>query len=149
MENKNRHKIVSAVFLVLLREENTKKQVLLQLRQNTGYMDGRWDLGASGHVEENELIEDALVRETKEEIGIIIDKKDIKFVHFRHWNEENYFNFFFACDKYEGVPKIMETEKCAELKWFDLDNLPNNLTEHNKLALESIKKGDYYEITTG
>lgn len=145
-KNKERHKTISAVFLVLLKDVNCKKQVLLQLRQNTGYMDGKWDLCASGHVEENELIENAVIRETKEEIGLIIKKSDIRFVHLRHWNEENYFNFFFTCEKFDGLPQIMEPEKCLELKWFDLDDLPKNLTDHNKLALESIKKGICYEI---
>lgn len=144
--NKERHKTISAVFLVLLKDENDKKQVLLQLRQNTGYMDGKWDLCSSGHVEKNELIEKAIIRETKEEIGVIIKKEDIRFVHLRHWEEENYFNFFFTCEKFDGMPKIMEPEKCLELKWFDLDNLPENLTDNNKPALESIKKGIYYEI---
>ena len=44
--------------------------VLLQLRQNTGYMDGCWAAGAAGHVELGETAADAAVREVHEELGL-------------------------------------------------------------------------------
>ena len=37
--------------MFLLREGADGDEVLLQLWQNTGYMDGRWGAGAAGHVE--------------------------------------------------------------------------------------------------
>ena len=41
-----------AVNLVLTRvNENGEKEILLQLRQNTGYMDNMYDFACSGHVE--------------------------------------------------------------------------------------------------
>jgi len=44
-------------------------QVLLQLRRNTGYMDGHWACGASGHVEAAESVVETALRETREESG--------------------------------------------------------------------------------
>ena len=41
---------------VLLRREN---EVLLQLRQNTGYRDGHWAAAIAGHVEAARLARDA------------------------------------------------------------------------------------------
>ncbi|MEZ5085322.1 MAG: NUDIX domain-containing protein [Tessaracoccus sp.] len=37
--------------------------VLLQLRQNTGYMDGHWTAGAAGHVEPGETAPQAAARD--------------------------------------------------------------------------------------
>ena len=44
--------------------------MLLQLRQNTGYMDDHWAAAAAGHVEKGETAYDAARREALEEIGV-------------------------------------------------------------------------------
>lgn len=64
-----------AVFLVLTRIIDGNKEVLLQKRINTGYMDGKYDAACSGHVEKGESVSMAVVREAKEEINIYIYKK--------------------------------------------------------------------------
>lgn len=48
---KERYGSKVTVFLVLTRTENGRKQVLLQKRCNTGYMDGQYDMACSGHLE--------------------------------------------------------------------------------------------------
>ncbi len=47
-----RDKFKACTFLYLTREHEIthKTQILLQLRQNTGYMDGKYDFTSSGHV---------------------------------------------------------------------------------------------------
>ncbi len=46
-----------AANLILTRiNESGKKEILLQLRQNTGYMDNKYDFACSGHVEKMNLI---------------------------------------------------------------------------------------------
>ena len=45
-------------------------EVLLQLRQNTGYMDDHWAAAAAGHVERGETAYDAARREALEELGV-------------------------------------------------------------------------------
>ena len=141
-----RRKTNSVVLLILLKENADSKEVLLQLRQNTGYMDDMWDMAATGHVEANEKIEDAALREAREELDIIIDKKDIKLVSLEHKATENYYLFFFLCSKYVGNPKISEPDKCTSLVWFDFDFLPVNIIEHNKRAIEKLKNNIFYEI---
>jgi len=42
----------------------------LEKRASTGYMDGMWDFAISGHVDENETETLAVIRASKEEIGI-------------------------------------------------------------------------------
>lgn len=48
-------KCLSAIFPIIMRTKDEKKQVLLLRRENTGYMDGLWDFAGSGHVDENEI----------------------------------------------------------------------------------------------
>ncbi|MET0977876.1 MAG: NUDIX domain-containing protein, partial [Paeniglutamicibacter terrestris] len=51
--------LVPASYVVFLRGD----QVLLQLRQNTGFLDGHWACAAAGHVEAGESASAAAVRE--------------------------------------------------------------------------------------
>ena len=46
-----RFKTPSASMLILGRWNHGKLEILLQKRQNTGYMDGYYDFAASGHIE--------------------------------------------------------------------------------------------------
>ena len=45
-----------AVMLILEREADGRRELLLQRRQNTGYADGLWDVAVSGHLEEGESL---------------------------------------------------------------------------------------------
>ena len=74
---KERHKEVPASYLVLIKGG----KILLQRRFNTGYMDGKYSLPA-GHVDEGESFGKCIAREAKEEIGVDVDIKDLKFVNF-------------------------------------------------------------------
>ena len=143
---KERHKTNSAVFLILLRKIKGKNQILLQFRQNTGYMDNMWDMAVNGHIENGERLEDALIRETKEEIGIDVNKSSLELITFDHKEKENYYNFFFICNEFKGTPTITEQNKCAKLEWFDIDNLPDNLIEHDKKAINRLQSQKNYEI---
>ena len=66
-----RHMLVGDVHLVLV---NRAGRVLFGQRQNTGYEDGAWHL-PSGHLEAGESVVAALIREAKEEAGIVIDEQ--------------------------------------------------------------------------
>lgn len=84
MTRPEHYRSYSAVFPILLREGANGREVLLHLRQNTGYMDGCWDFAGSGHVDENETARQAVARECLEELGITVDPADAEFVHLCH-----------------------------------------------------------------
>ncbi len=132
----------SAAVIALIKREGKDVKILLQKRQNTGFADGLWDLSCSGHVEEGESISKAAVRECREELGIDIKEEDLHFFALIHKNDEpckvTYYNVYFYAEKFSGSPKIMEPKKCSSLSWFSLDNLPDELLEDRKLALNSI-----------
>lgn len=133
---------LSAAVVALVRQINGKIEILLQKRQNTGFADGMWDLSCSGHVEEGESISRAAVRECREELGVQINEEDLRFFALVHKNDApcnlTYYNVYFTADKFIGEPKVMEREKCSELKWFSFDSLPDYLLDDRKIALKSI-----------
>lgn len=127
---KERFKTKSAVFLLLKMND----KILMQKRMNTGFYDGYYDLTVSGHIEEYESITDAMIREAKEECNLDITKEDIELftvIHTSMYNDLYYF-FYFVME--------IEENKIEELKWFDLDKLPELLGEHNKIAINNYKK---------
>lgn len=142
---KQRYESKVVVFLVLTRMVDGKKEVLLQKRCNTGYMDGKYDMACSGHLEAGETLLMAVAREAKEEIDIHVEPKDLELVSVIHPYQENYINIFFTAQKYKGTPKIMEKEKCDDLDWFEIDNLPDNTIERIKNVLKNIQNGIIYD----
>ncbi len=142
---KERYQSKVAVFLILTREKDGKTEILLQKRYNTGYMDGKYDAACSGHLEKGESFSMALAREAKEEIDLDIDEKDLKFAELIHSYKEDYINVFFTTKKYSGTPKIMEPNKCDDLQWFDIENLPENIIPRIKNVLININKGILYD----
>ena len=46
LKNEGRFSVYATASMIIEREYNGERQILLQLRQNTGYMDNMWDLGA-------------------------------------------------------------------------------------------------------
>ena len=41
-------------------------------------------------------------------------------------------------------PKIGEPNKCSELKWVKIDNLPNNTTDKVKMIINDIINNNFY-----
>jgi 8-oxo-dGTP diphosphatase len=135
-----RFKLILSVYLILAKDG----KVLLLRRFNTGYEDGSYGL-VSGHADGNERATDAMCREALEEAGLVIKPKDMKFVHFMHrsLNDERA-DVFFTADKWKGEPKNMEPDKCDDLSWFPLDNLPPNTIAYINEVIEGFQKGIYY-----
>ena len=148
MEEKFRTK--SAVMVMLIRKNNKgEEEILLQKRQNTGYKDGYWDFSASGHVEKNESMKQAVVREAKEELNVDIELKNVHFITMIHKysDDDIYYNGFFKVTNWNNNPIVNEPEKCSEIKWFKLDSIPEKTIEDRIDAINNYKKNiPYSEI---
>lgn len=140
---KERFLSASAVMLFITRQTLGGEEILLQLRCGTGYRDGYYDLCAAGHVEDGESLTEAMRREAREELGIGIDEGELRFVCLIHKRSggESYFNAYFKAEEYAGEPKICEPEKCGELRWFKIDELPEMLVEDRRLAIKYYQSG--------
>lgn len=132
-------KIIPAVYL-LLKKNN---QILLMQRANTGYQDGMYSLPA-GHLDGDETLATAMAREAWEEIGIKLDSNDLSIVHVQHRrsSEQDLSNeridFYFTYEDNSAEPSNMEPLKCSELRWVNLDQIPDNTITHLKMALNEI-----------
>lgn len=116
-------KLRAAVYLLPIKDD----KVLLSRRFNTGWMDGKYSL-ISGHIDGNETVFEAMVREALEEAGLKIDPLDLIPATVIHRKSDvEYIDFFFVVKKWQGTPIIKEPNKCDDLSWHPLDNLPNNL----------------------
>lgn len=105
---------------------------------------GEWEL-PGGHLKFQEKLEDCLIRECKEELGIKVKVGDLVSVSTNMIGENHYVILTFLADSFEGRPKLREPEIHETWKWFDLDNLPKPLFTPTKFALEDFKAGKVYQ----
>ncbi len=108
--------------LFLIRED--KKEVLLAMKKR-GFGEGKWN-GVGGKVEEGETVEQAVIREAQEEIGVGIDEKDLVprgdlFFSFEGPDEVKLRVRIFTTSVWEGTPA--ESEEMSP-KWFSYDSVP-------------------------
>jgi len=141
---KERHKIVPASYLVLIKDN----KILLLRRFNTGYEDGKYSLPA-GHVDEGETFTQCVIREAKEEAGIILRPEDLEVAHVmqrKHEGRENNerVDVFFTAKKWEGKIENKEADKCDDLSWFDINNVPENVIPYVKIAVDCIRNKTFY-----
>jgi len=84
-------------------------------------------------------------RECKEELGITVKNEDLTFVHLSHrFSNRTYYDIYFIVNKYSGVPIIKEPDKCSELRWFDIDLLPDDMIECRKNVICEYRCKNYY-----
>lgn len=121
-------------------------KVLLGRRQNTGYADGKL-CPPGGHVEEGETPLQATVRELKEEVGIEIDAHDLEFVCVaaRDDSPTAYVGYEFMLKDKDYTPANTEPEKCSELVWVDIADLPDDvISDFAEIIKRSILGNEKY-----
>lgn len=137
--------MVPAAYVFLLRQGPAGREVLLQLRRGTGYMDGHWAAAVAGHVERGESVLEAARREAAEEAGI----DDVELVPWCAMQRtgrtgdpiDERVDYFFTAESWAGTPRVMEPEKSADLRWFPLDALPDPVVPHELEVLRSVRAG--------
>lgn len=136
-----RFRLLVAVHLFLLRGDET----LLLRRFNTGYEDGNYSVVA-GHLDGGEDVVAAVIREAREEVGIVISPADLSVVGVMHRRAaDERIDFFLATSQWAGTVRNAEPEKCDALAWFPLDDLPENVVPYVRRALANYHRGRWFE----
>ncbi len=131
----------AAVYAMFIKEG----KILLLRRFNTGWQDGKYSFPA-GHLEAGEKVTDAVIREVLEEVGVELQPERLRFAHamLRRSSDKEYLDFFFAVENWNGEPKNAEPDKCDDLSWFPLEELPPNLLGSVRSAIQSYRSGTLF-----
>ena len=120
-------------------------KILLIRRFQTGYMDGHYSVPA-GHLDGNEPVREAAAREAREEIGVRINPVDISFAGvFHRCEDDERVDFFVNVREWGGEPFNAEPEKCDEIRWIDLNRLPENTIPYVRRAIDNFRAGVVFE----
>lgn len=121
------------------------KKLLFTKRPAKKYYGGFWEF-PGGKLEANETFEDAIIRELKEELGIVAKQEDLKTIDIVNHSYDNktfiIMNVFFL----EKWLKQIKNKEIQDYKWISIDDkFPDNFLDGGLLILKRIKNG-YYDI---
>ena len=123
-----------------------KDNKILLAEKKRGFGVGKLN-GVGGKIENDESIEQAMLRETMEEIGVKpIDFEQRAIIHFDLFykgEKEKEDTYVFVASNYIG--ELIETEEMKP-KWFELKNLPfEKMFSDERLWLNSLIEGKKFE----
>ncbi|PZS09138.1 MAG: DNA mismatch repair protein MutT [Solirubrobacterales bacterium] len=141
----DRYRSIVDIYVLLQRRDG---MILLLERSGTGYADGQL-CPPSGHLEEGESVVQGVIREAREETGVLIDPADLAFSHVIHHRNplgQARIGFFFTTTRWEGEPVNREPHKCAGLYWVDSARPPVNTVPYTAAALAAITRGASFSL---
>lgn len=117
--SKDSHPDIQRTLLFLKRPDG----ILLAMKKR-GFGEGCWN-GVGGKLEPGESVEDALVRECHEEIGVTpfhyFQVAELDFIQDAQTDPWHMYVYAYICDEWSGDP--VETEEMAP-KWFTTSEIP-------------------------
>ena len=136
----------NTTLLFLIKKDSDKVSDVLLAMKKIGFGVGRYN-GVGGKVKEGETIEEAAARETKEEIGVDVDVKNIvkmgeiefRFEDKVEWNQMVH---IYTTEVWNGEPVESEEMKPYWYKVEDIvKHIPRAINDyHQKIAVEKNKK---------
>ncbi|MFD7861359.1 NUDIX domain-containing protein [Streptomyces sp. NPDC059783] len=132
---------------VHLHLEDPEGRVLLGLRHpDSKYAGNTWHYPAGRCEREPALA--CLVREAMEELGVVIDPADVELAHVAHVVDAAgvlpLMQLVFKARRWEGVPKVLEPDKCLAWKWWPQHALPEPIVPYTRTAIAAISEGRHY-----
>lgn len=125
----------------LIVEEQGEILLLKQTKKNGG----KYTL-IGGTVEDYEFAKKALIRESNEESGIIIEKENLHLVHTLHKKKDDKTRMvlYFKASKWEGNLHPGEPNKFEKLEWHPVDELPKSMSATVRHVLKHYRRGSRY-----
>jgi 8-oxo-dGTP pyrophosphatase MutT (NUDIX family) len=120
-------------------------EILMSRRLNTGYRDGEYSVPA-GHLDGDETVVAAGLREASEEVGLQLRAEDLRFSSVMHRQEDDErVDFFFTVETWRGEPINNEPDKCDDLRWVNLGALPDNTVPYVRRAIKNHFDGVVFD----
>lgn len=136
---KNSHADIRRTLLFL----KTDDQILLAMKKR-GFGAGKWN-GVGGKLEAGETVEQALIRECQEEIGVTPTSyspvAELDFVQDAETDDPwHMYVYAYICTEWQGEPS--ESEEMAP-QWFGLDEIPyDDMWQDDEYWLPQVLSGE-------
>ncbi len=122
---------------------NEDGHILLGKRKNS-FGAGKYSL-IGGHLKKGESIEQCIQRELYEELGITVSTDKAKVLNFGFIGDgEPTIEIGVLILDYTGTPSIKEPDRCEDLAFFDLNNLPS-IFEATNINIQLYLKNLFYD----
>lgn len=107
--------------------------------------EGTWTL-PGGKLDFGESFSDGAYREVREETGIEIDRKKLKLVSLTNniVPDAHFVTIGWLCEKFSGLPQVLEPDEITEWRWFTLDDLPEPMYFPSEQVLGKHQSGKIY-----
>jgi ADP-ribose pyrophosphatase YjhB (NUDIX family) len=134
-------RLISAVHLFFIRNG----EILLLRRANTGYQDGKFSVVA-GHLDGNETVKQAAIREAQEEVDVLLRPPDLSVVQVMHRrSQDERIDWFLVTERWDGEIRNREPERCDLLAWHKLGDLPENVIPYVAHAINNYLAGIWFD----
>lgn len=112
-------KIPTMIPVVALALVDSRGRVLMQRRPPGKAHGGLWEF-PGGKVEATETLDQALIREISEELGLVLDTDELKPLGFAALPGEPVVLLLYTCRRWQGEPQCHDAE---EIGWFGANEL--------------------------
>ncbi|MGH7342851.1 MAG: NUDIX domain-containing protein, partial [Candidatus Rokuibacteriota bacterium] len=86
-----------------------------------------------------------LARCALDEVGIVVVPDDVTLVHVLHRRADvQRVDLFFASRVWAGEPSIRAPERCDDLRWADIGQLPSDTAGHIRAGLDGVQRGHLF-----
>lgn len=120
-------------------------RILAAKRKKDAHLGGYWEF-PGGKLEPEESPEECLVRELREELGVVVAPGKILEAVFHRYPEKSVLLLFYACELREGEPEALD---CDEVLWVPREALaslpwaPADVPFVTKLARQEADDDDH------
>ncbi|MFG2712835.1 NUDIX domain-containing protein [Streptomyces goshikiensis] len=122
-------------------------RVLLGLRHPDSAYAGSTHHFLAGHCERESAVS-CLVREAREEAGLVIDPAEVELAHLVHVVDgpgaQPRMQLVFRARRWQGSPEVREPDRCLSWGWWPADALPDPIVPYARAAVEGIRAGRPY-----
>ncbi|MCI6265915.1 MAG: NUDIX domain-containing protein [Erysipelotrichaceae bacterium] len=133
---------------------NDKNEVLLEKRSpNKKYSPNKWGL-CGGHVSAHESLEEAALREGKEELGLEISLNKLHPFGKREFileqTNSHFIYSYYVKSNLKENEFILQKEEVSEVKWVNIDTIIEMILSHNESLTKttSLLLSHFYQLKT-